>query len=107
MQILKEIMTKEELKTLADNNYLNDIHDYIVPDTNIVQRGYGLEKMEKGWLAETEESGLNTPLEEENYGAFLSGRYEKCGEDCYDSLYYDYDFGYSKIWNNMKYKKVI
>lgn len=89
------------------NNYLNDIHDYIVPDTNIVQRGYGLEKMEKGWLAETEESGLNTPLEEENYGAFLSGRYEKCGEDCYDSLYYDYDFGYSKIWENMKYKKVI
>lgn len=34
-------------------------------------------------------------------GAFLSGRYEQCKDDCITSAKFGLDFGYSDIWNNL------
>lgn len=112
------------------NNYLNEIHDYVRPDNNKKQTGYGLEPMNKGWLTEIYKENdkmtkdfIGNP--EQNWGAFLSGRYEPCKLNCSVVKDFGYDvkteydaedcnkptasdiYGYSLIWNNMKRHKVI
>lgn len=44
-----------------------------------------------------------TAIPDPSIGAFLSGRYEQCDEDCITSYNFDLDFGSSAIWNyNLK-----
>lgn len=41
-------------------------------------------------------------------GAFLSGRYEKCDEDCAETARLEFDFGKSDIWNyNLKNHAIV
>ena len=52
----------------------------------------------------TDHTEIPNPL----VGAFLSGRYEQCSDDCITTNKMELDFGYSEIWNyNLKHHTII